>query len=65
MTHLILEARRKKGPLTMDQLAAETGAPVDELCDSVSFLMRSKKVYLEIDGSIWFVAELERMGVEA
>jgi len=34
------------------------------LCDSVSLLMRSKKVYLESDGSIWFVAELERMGVK-
>jgi len=57
MTHLILEALREKGPLTMDQLAAETGVPVDELCGTVSFLMRSKKVYLESDGSIWFVRE--------
>ena len=64
MTHLILGVLRDKGPLTMDQLAAETGAPVDELCDSVSSLMRGKKVYLESDGSIWFAAELERMGVE-
>ena len=58
MTHLILEALREKGPLTVDQLVAETGAPVDELCDSVSFLMRGKKVYLESDGSIWFVREV-------
>ena len=64
MTHLILESLREKGPLTVDQLVAETGAPADELCDSVSFLMRSKKVHLESDGSIWFVAEPECMGVE-
>jgi len=57
MTHLILEALREKGPLTMDQLAAETGAPFDKLCDSASSLMRGKKVYLESDGSIWFVRE--------
>ena len=65
MTHLILEALREKGPLTVDQLEAETSVTADELFDSVSLLMRSKKVYLESDGSIWFVAELERMGVEA
>ena len=64
MTHLILESLRKKGPLIMDQLETDTGVPVDELCDSVSSLMRGKKVYLESDGSIWFAAELERMGVE-
>jgi len=64
MTHLILEALREKGPLTVDQLEAETSVTADELFDSVSLLMRSKKVYLESDGSIWFVAELERMGVE-
>jgi len=64
MTHPILEALREKGPLTVDQLEAETGVTADELCDSVSLLMRSKKVYLESDGSIWFVAELERMGVK-
>ena len=58
MTHLILESLREKGPLTVDQLVAETGAPADELCDSVSFLMRGKKVYLESDGSIWFVREV-------
>lgn len=58
MTDTILSTLRTKGPKTIEQLEAETGLSRDEVCDTLSVLIVSRSVYLESDGSVWFVKEM-------
>ncbi|WP_138438557.1 hypothetical protein [Marinobacter alexandrii] len=53
----ILEVLKEQGPRTIPQLALILWCDEDDVCVPVSFLMLTRCVYMELDGTVWFVKE--------